>query len=325
MTYILLWIGLFIGGFLIIFFAADIFIDNLKDICIEYNISPFIIGLLVLGIDPEESIASIVAAMNDLPLIAVGNVIGNSIFSLTLCFAVPTLFYRIEFKKVSQFYFMILYVIMVLILLSFLIYMGLFIFGILLILIYLIYLFMNLKRLKKEGYLDVVDMKIVKKEIEETREKVKNTSKSLKLVLICVSFLLIFIGGEILIFATEQLIILLNIPEAFFGFVIIAFVTNVEELTLIFKAIQKERIEIGLGAMVGKIIWNLSFTFGVSGIILMNIEFVWLLFWNWLILMGLIIYFHWISKKKFLDKKDGIFLILILIVFITVNLYVLNF
>ncbi|MFX0072366.1 MAG: hypothetical protein ACFFAO_14875, partial [Candidatus Hermodarchaeota archaeon] len=101
MIYVFFWIGLFIGGFLIIFFAADIFIDKLKDICVMYNVSPFIIGLLVLGIDPEESIASVIAAINNRPYIAVGNVIGNSIFSLTLCFALPALFYRIEFDKVS--------------------------------------------------------------------------------------------------------------------------------------------------------------------------------------------------------------------------------
>jgi len=37
------WIILFIGSYFIIFFAADIFLDNLKDICVIYNLSPFII------------------------------------------------------------------------------------------------------------------------------------------------------------------------------------------------------------------------------------------------------------------------------------------
>ena len=52
------WIILFFVGYITIFFTADLFIDNLKDLCIIYKVSPFIIGLLVLGIDPEESIAS---------------------------------------------------------------------------------------------------------------------------------------------------------------------------------------------------------------------------------------------------------------------------
>ena len=82
MWFLILWIALFVVGYIIIFFSADFFIDNLKDLCIIYDISPFIIGLIVLGVDPEESIASIVAAINGLPYIAVGNVIGADILNV---------------------------------------------------------------------------------------------------------------------------------------------------------------------------------------------------------------------------------------------------
>ncbi|GAI66941.1 unnamed protein product, partial [marine sediment metagenome] len=88
---ITVWIIFFIGSYFIIFFAADIFLDNLKDICVIYNLSPFIIGMLVLGIDPEESIASIIAAINGLPYISFGNVVGNSIIAMTLPFALSLL------------------------------------------------------------------------------------------------------------------------------------------------------------------------------------------------------------------------------------------
>ncbi|MBY8992348.1 MAG: hypothetical protein KGD58_16500, partial [Candidatus Lokiarchaeota archaeon] len=61
MTAFIFWIFLFFVGYLIIFFSADILLDNLKELCIIYRISPFIIGVLIIGIDPEESIASIIA------------------------------------------------------------------------------------------------------------------------------------------------------------------------------------------------------------------------------------------------------------------------
>ena len=131
MWFLILWIALFIVGYVIIFFSADFFIDNLKELCIIYNISPFIIGLIVLGIDPEESIASIVAAINGLPYIAVGNVIGNSIISLTLCFALPAFVQKIDLKSVSLFYFIVLYACMVLIVLGCFFNFGLLVTGIL--------------------------------------------------------------------------------------------------------------------------------------------------------------------------------------------------
>ncbi len=315
---LLSWIGLFTAGYLLIYFAADIFIENLKEICTIYKVSPFIIGLVVLGIDPEESIASIVAALNGLPYIAVGNVIGNSIFSLTLCFALPAFFHEIDTKSISQGYFLIIYSCMVIILTSFFFFQGLFYCGLIAVAIYFIYLFRNIKHAKKEVSLEVVYLEGGGK--EEVMEEMEKSLKIRKIIMVITSFSLIFLGGELLVFSAEQLIHLTGIPEAFFGFIIIAFVTNVEELTLVFKSIKKKSIEIGLGGMIGKVIWNLSFTFGISAIIAINIEFDWILVWNWLILLAAIVYFNIISIKKTLDKRDGIVLISLLTIFITINL-----
>lgn len=313
------WIGLFIIGFLIIYFSADIFIDNLKDICIIFGVSPFIIGLLVLGIDPEESIASIVSAFNGLTYLAVGNVIGNSIFSLSLCFALPAFFYKIDLKSVSAFYFFILYASMVVILFSFFISLGLLIFGLISIGFYLIYLIKNLKDISKKGEIDVVDVEEILEEIKEEQEELKGATKIKKIVIAGLGLIFIFIGGELLVFSTENIMELTGLSEAFFGFIIIAFITNVEELTLVFKSIKKQSIEIGLGGMIGKDIWNLTFTFGVSGIIALNIEYSLILLLNWLILLGIIIYYHFKSMTKSLHKKDAILLLAFLISFILIN------
>jgi len=118
---IIIWISLFILGYVIIYFSVDFFIDNLKEACVIFGVSPFIIGLIILGIDPEESIASIVASLGGFSYLALGNVIGNTILSLSLCFALPAFFYKIDLKKMSSFYFILLYTCLVLILLSFMI------------------------------------------------------------------------------------------------------------------------------------------------------------------------------------------------------------
>jgi len=317
---LIIWIGIFILGYLIIFFSADIFLDNLKELCIMYNVSPFIVGLLILGIDPEETIASIVAAANGLPYIAVGNVIGNSIIALTLCFALPAFFYKIEVESVPQFYFIIIYTCMFFILIGFLIHLGLFILGILALILYFFYVFRNLRHFSREGITNIITVEENEENLKVEQTEFKKSSKLKKIVLVIICFVLIFIGGELLIIATEELIVITQIPEAFFGFVIIAFVTNAEELTLVFKSIKKQTIEIGFGGMIGKLIWNLTITFGISGIIVMNIDFTWFLIWNWLILFGIIIYFNIISKKKFIGRKDGIILMFFFVTFIVVNL-----
>jgi cation:H+ antiporter len=318
MTVIILWISIFIVGYLIIFFSADIFLDNLKELCIIYGIPSFIIGMLIIGIDPEESIASIVAAINDLSYIAVGNVIGNSIVALTISFALPAYFYRIDIKSIPQIYFSFLYICLILILIGTLINYALFLVGFMVIIIYFIYILRNIRLISKENNVEnppIEELVISKNEITVLTKD----SRFKKVVYIFISFLFIFLGGELLIYSTEQIIIVTKIPETFFGLVIIAFVTNVEEITLVLKSIKKKSVEIGLGGMIGKVFWNLTITFGISSIIITNFHSLWVIFWNWLILLAVIIYFNLNSKKKSMNWKDGILLTFILITFLIMN------
>lgn len=317
---IIFWMFVFLGGYLIIFFFIDIFIDNLKLICIIYKVSPFIIGSLIVGIDPEELIASTIASISGLPYVAIGNVIGNQIIAQTLCFSLPALFFEFKFESVPKFYFLIMYSCLSFIIFSFLIPSGLFIFGIICLSMYFIYFVRNLRYISKgkksELYLESKILKEKKGEIEE----VKKLSKFKIIILVIISLFLVIMGGEILIYATSELIKLTHISESIFGFVIIAFTTNVEELTLIIKSIKKNSVEIGIGGMMGKLIWNLTLTFGISGIIISNIIFNWVLVWNWGILIFVIFIFYLISRKKLLNRKDGIILAAIFIIFLILNI-----
>ncbi|GAJ19426.1 unnamed protein product, partial [marine sediment metagenome] len=119
--------------------------------------------------------------------------------------------------------------------------------------------------------------------------ELQKPSKVKKIFLASIGLVFIFIGGELLILSADQIIDILHIPEAFFGFIIIGFVTNVEELTLVLKSIKKKAVDIGFGGMIGKLIWNLTITFGISGIIMANIPFKLILLWNWLILVLIIV------------------------------------
>ena len=319
MIEILFWLTIFIASYLLIYFSADFFLDNLKELCMILQLSPFVIGLLVLGIDPEESIASIIAAINGLPLIAVGNVIGNSIISLTLCFALPALVQDIDLKSISSFYYIILYSCLGAVLLSFFVNFGLFIFGIISLIIYLVYVFNSLRVLSKKKGLDIIDMSDVTEEIKGWSSEIKTHLKLKKFIFIVLGFCLLLLGGEFLIISAEIIIMLTGFSEAFFGFIIIAFVTIVEELSLVFKSIKKKSAEIGLGGMIGKVIWNLSFTYGISGIIAMAIDFSILLILNWLLLFCLILFYHIKSKTHSLTRTDGVILLVFFIGFIITN------
>jgi len=318
---ITVWIIFFIGSYFIIFFAADIFLDNLKDICVIYNLSPFIIGMLVLGIDPEESIASIIAAINGLPYVSIGNVVGNSIIAMTLPFSLPLLFYTLKFKSLSRFYFILLYVLLINLLFSFVFNNFMFISGLISLGVYIIYFLRNLRHYSQEKDINTEAFEDDMKFNEGESIEYQRSSKLKKIFLASIGLVFIFLGGEFLILSADQIIGILHIPEAFFGFIIIGFVTNVEELTLILKSIKKKAVDIGFGGMVGKLIWNLTITFGISGVIMTNIPFKLILLWNWLILVLIIVYFNLSSRREKLTKKDGLILLVFFSVFIIINVF----
>lgn len=315
--WIIIWILLFIGAYLLIYFSADKFIDTLKDLSLKFNVSPFLIGLLILGIDPEESIASIVAAINNLPYIAAGNVIGNSIISLSFCFALPAVFYGIKLEKIPNFYLILMISGASIIIIGYFLPFNLLITGIVNLILFMAYLGKNLNTFRKSKKTDIVFEN--DEDEEEEAEESGNESKNL-IIKTVLFFILILTGGHFLILATQNIISLTGIEESFFGLVIIAFFTNVEEILLLVKSIQKGQTAIGVGGMIGKVIWNLGFTYGISGIIVQNMIFDFPMLFNSIILLFSLLYFSFLVNKGSINKKHGYGLFFVFLLYLGGNI-----
>ncbi len=323
---ILLWILLFIVSYALIYYSADKFIDYLKELSILLKVSPFLIGLLILGIDPEESIASIIAAINGLPDIAIGNVIGNSIISIAFCFSLPALFSNLKFEKIPIFYPLLIILSTLMILISVLLPLNMLFVGVVSLFIFGIYLTRNLIKYKKSQTVDIIieddedDDEIEEKGENQEKSKI-NRKKAILILKIFFFFIFIILGGEGLIFTTRHILSETGIDESFFGFIIIAFVTNVEEITLLFKSIKKNQTSIGIGGMIGKIIWNMGFTLGISALIIVEIPFTSAILYNSVLLLILGVYFAYLIYKGHINKKDGFILSLGFILFLMLNIF----
>ncbi len=297
---------------------VDVFIDNLKDICYKFNISPLIIGLLVLGIDLEELVASLFGSINGLPYIAMGNVIGNSIISLTIGFGLPALFFKLNFEKIALSYPFLLIIMGSSIILGILIPFGLIYAGIFNISMFVYYLIRNLRKYKNTKEVDIhIKDDEVKEEEEESEEENEGTRKNI--ILVIISFILVFIGGEGLIISANYIMILTSIAETFFGLVIISMLTNVEEFLMIIKSIRKNEPLIGIGGMIGKIFWNFGITFGISSLILISISSSFIMIINLIMLIGVVLLLLFIVKKRSIHYGVGILLTCLFIGYLVFN------
>lgn len=328
----------FIIGFVIIFYSADVFIDNIKDIVKLHNISPFLLGAIFFGIDLEEIIASITASIFGYPTVAVGNVIGNTIIALSLPFAIPALFQVYRINKPPRAFLLTLASLIILyfitLFLSFLTIDVFFISGIIAIGFYLFLLGWNIIGVKKitqkkgednltDNLKDHVEMDDDDYDEKEDHEREKQKTRK-KVLFIIGSAFLVILGGFLLGDGLEGIIQSAGISQHIMGYIFVAFGTNIEEFLMVYKSVKKKIPEVATGGMIMKCVWNMGVTFGFSMLINWNVPIVPSLLVNLIILALTIAYFTLSMQKKRIGKKIGTGFIIAFSAYLICNLFVLS-
>ncbi|NHI89806.1 MAG: hypothetical protein EAX87_09800 [Candidatus Thorarchaeota archaeon] len=318
---ILLWSSLFIGGYFLIYFLADLIIDTLVDISESFSISPIVLGLLILGIDLEESIVSLTAAFEGLPYLALGNLIGNTVIAIGIAFGLPALYLKAEIDKLPRFYYIELVGAGTIVLVSMVLTSHLFLFGFLSISLFIAHLVYTL-RIQREFKSTNLRRKQVEKDTEKEQEKDRGVKKKTRLQTVAkllIALILLSVGAEVLVVSAEELVILTGLNESFFGLVIMAAVTNVEEFWLIVKSIRKDRADLGVSAQVGKIIWNITLIFGICSILLFQFTFEMIMLLSSIIFIISLTVLAVNLFQNRLSKTTGIGYLILLLIFLVLN------
>ncbi|MCZ8153648.1 MAG: calcium/sodium antiporter [Rhodobacteraceae bacterium] len=88
MTYLL-----FVVGLVALFFGGEYLVRGASAIARKFNLSPMVIGLTIVGFGTSapEMLVSVQAALDDLPAIAIGNVLGSNIANILLILGLSAL------------------------------------------------------------------------------------------------------------------------------------------------------------------------------------------------------------------------------------------
>ncbi|MFX0119643.1 MAG: sodium:calcium antiporter [Candidatus Hodarchaeota archaeon] len=319
---LLFWIFLFIFGYLVIYFLADYIIDVLEDFSEVFTISPVFIGMFILGIDLEESIVSLIAAYNGFPYLSLGNLIGNTIIAVTIAFGLPALFLKFEFRQIPLFYYGLLIIGGISITMSMIAPQFLYLFALINLVIFGTHVISSIK--VQKNYCELLSQKEFNNPVNTTRskndEKEDKEIRPLIAIKIIFSIIVIFIGGEMLITSAEHLVFYTGLSETFFGLIIMAFVTNVEEFWLIVRSIQRGQTELGISAQIGKILWNITLIFGICGLIIIQFKFEAIMLFSSLIcfiILSLLV-FSLIRKK--MSSSTGVLFLGIFFLFTCLNI-----
>ena len=255
---------IFIIAMAALIYGADFIIEQSEKIALHYNISSFVIGatLVALGTSLPEMAVSVSASMKGSADIAVANVIGSTIFNISLVLGVvfliakkinPT---RDLFAKDSAWS---LFPILAFIL------MGLdgkinFVDGILFLILMIGYLMF----LISDNAIEEIDEDIVKEKFAWGKT----------VLLLVIGFVFVVAGADFAINSASNIAKSFGVSEWIIGLFLIAFGTSLPELTISVKSALNNNTDLAIGNIIGSNVANFTMVLGVSSLINpLNIDF----------------------------------------------------
>ncbi|MDD6286095.1 calcium/sodium antiporter [Candidatus Methanosphaera massiliense] len=301
----ILTIILLIIGFVLLIKGADMFVDGASDLATKLKIPAMIIGLTIVafGTSAPEAAVSVTSALNHSNAIAISNIVGSNIFNLLVVVGITAIIYKIDIDDVSLKQDFPVLLISSILLLLFIVTSSQIsrIEGI----IFLI------------GIIAYVALLIVKSKKESKNMPVGTThlSNIMIVLFIIVGLAFILIGSDLVVDASKDIALSLGMSETLVGLTIVSIGTSLPELMTSVTAAYNKNTGIAIGNAVGSCIFNILFIVGLTTTItpiattnVMVIDTI-------IMILALIITYILAYDKKDFNRKDGIILVSLFIVY----------
>lgn len=314
---------LFVIGFVILIYGADILVLGSSSIARKFGISSFVIGLTIVafGTSAPELIVSVMANLQGNVGVAMGNIIGSNISNILLILGVAAVIRPLLVKRSTvnkEIPLSLLAVLAVAILANDYIIDNVLpnsltrIDGLILLLFFSIFIYytFGIAREKETLIEEAVD--------KFDKEQVKEYRNSVAVAMIIMGLAGLYQGGVWIVDGATLVAQYFGISEAVIGLSIVALGTSLPELAASGMAAYRGKTDIAVGNVVGSNIFNLLWVLGLSSVInpipfdlKSNIDII-ILFAVNLVLIFLI----FIGKKNILARKEGVALLIFYVFFI---------
>jgi len=239
-----------IAGLIFLVISSDKFIEHSALVAEKLNVSPMVIGitLVALGTSAPEMVVSAIAAFDNAPEIAIGNVLGSNIANVALVFGVTLLFSAIPIAKglITK---EIPLVLAITVLAGFLLYdQHLSSWdGISLIIAFVVVLFILLKGSKD-----------IESELADNLPEDDGSSVTKSLFIAIIGLLALIGSSKILVWGAIGIATSLGVSELIIGLTIVAIGTSLPELAASISSVRKGHHDIAIGNILGSNIFNLA-------------------------------------------------------------------
>ncbi len=300
-----------IVGFLLLIFGGNWLLKSAVSLSLRLKIPKIVIGMTVVSFatSAPELIVSVQSAIDGFPDLALSTVIGSNIANLGLVLGITLLIAKIDVKKSFYMIDWPMMTIASLVLFFFVcddlsITRGEGVILFLLLIIFLVYLL----KFQKQAVVD---------EMPEDDEILPDYQTLLFFLIGAVS---LWGGSEVLILGATKLALEFGVSERLIGITIISVGTSIPELAASVIAILKKEKAISIGNLIGSNMFNIMAVLGITAMVtpvsvmdskLVSVDIYWMLGISFLILPLV-----FLPKKMRLNRKEGLILLAVYIIFI---------
>ena len=275
----LIWITIFLASLIVLVKGADWLLDGAEKIGVAVGFSPFVIGILLVGVGTSfpELISSIAAVFKGAPEIVVANAIGSNIANILLVIGFAAIVARKLVVTKS-----LIDLDLPLVALSTALLLGVVIDGtvqfyeaIFLLLGYVVYFFYTIRARDSEdpaSEKDVVDVippprhgNVPQK--PETARMLRTPESLLKNIgVLIIGVVALVAGAKYLIDAVIALAEIFEIATSVIALVAVAFGTSLPEIVVSLKAARQGKSELVLGNILGSNVFNVLVVVGIPAL-----------------------------------------------------------
>ena len=249
-------------------FGADWFLDGAGDLARALGVSALVLGVLLVGLEPEEMLTAAIASARSAPALAVGNVIGTNVTIVTVALGLSALIFPMVIDRSVRRQALIATLVSVIPIV--LLFLGVVtqLAGVLLLVVFVGYT-LFLFRTDREAVKRMAESEADDDDDDDgDQEKHSHPRLHWKPVLLTFGGLAAMaLGGPAIVEGALRLAQIIGIGQGAVGATIVSLGTGAEMIALGVSAARKKRSDILVGGILGSFAYNLLVTLGLAAAI----------------------------------------------------------
>ncbi len=269
---LLLALGLLLVGTVLLLWGADWLLDGVRELAEELKVSSLVLGIILVGLEPEEMVTGAIASAQGAGHLALGNVVGTNITILTLALGLAAvlapLVLNSSLRRQAVITTLVSSVPIVLLLLGPLNRIV----GVLLLLLFGVYIFVLL-RTDRQTLLHLSSEDQDQKDHDVTKSEKSSAStgrlpvQGRHLLTTLAGLVALALGGPAIVRGALLLTESLGLGQDVIGGTIVALGTGSEMIALGATAARKQQTDVLVGGVLGSFAYNLLITLGLAALI----------------------------------------------------------